>query len=115
MYLQLCIFAEMPLHMPSLLSLAILLNHAMGRVHYVAPDDSSSTNGNEATQSLQFYLKNTSKYFSSDFHFYFKMGHHNLNTDLVVYTKCYQCKADWGKPQHHKMYLTRKHYHTQCY
>ena len=72
----------MPLHM--LLSLAILLHNAIGRVHYVAPDDSSSTNGNEATQSLQFYLKNASKYFSSDSHFYFKVGHHDLNIDLVI-------------------------------
>ena len=72
----------MPLHM--LLSLAILLHNTMGRVHYVAPDDSSSTNGNEATQSLQFYLKNASKYFSSDSHFHFKIGHHDLNIDLVI-------------------------------
>ena len=69
-----------------LLSVALLLHIAMAKVYYVTPDDSKSINSNDtdSAKSLEYYLKNTSKYFSSDSQFQFKMGYHYLNTDLVI-------------------------------
>ena len=45
---------------------------------------SISSNDTESAESLEYYLKNASKYFSSNSQFHFKMGHHYLNTDLVI-------------------------------
>ena len=71
-----------------LLSVSLLLHITctMAKVYYVTPDDSDFINSNstEFARSLEYYLKNTSKYFSSDSQFHFKMGHHYLNSDLVI-------------------------------
>ena len=55
-------------------------------VYNVRSDDNItiSLNDTESGESLEYYLKNTSKYLSSDSQFHFKMGHHYLNTDLVI-------------------------------
>ena len=55
-------------------------------VYNVRSDDNItiSLNDTESGESLEYYLKNTNKYFSSDSQFHFKMGHHYLNTDLVI-------------------------------
>ena len=66
------------------LTVAILLPMTMGRVYYVTPDDYSFSINNENTNSLSYYLNNTSKYFTSDSQLNFKPGNHYLNTDLVI-------------------------------
>ena len=66
------------------LNVAMLLHMTMGRVYYVIPDNYSTINNNDTTNSLGYYLKNTSKYFSSDSQLKFKLGNHYLNTDLVI-------------------------------
>ena len=70
----------------ALLSVAVLMHIATAEVYYVMPaaNDSDFINETESRSSLEYYLKNTSKYFSSDSQFHFKMGHHYLNTDLVI-------------------------------
>ena len=75
---------EMQFHV--LFSVALLLHTTTATVYYVTPDDGDFTNNNdtESAKSLECYLKNTNKYFSSDSQFHFKMGHHYLNTDLVI-------------------------------
>ena len=67
-------------------SLLLHITCTMAKVYYVTPDDSDfiNSNGTEFARSLEYYLKNTSKYFSSDSQFHFKMGHHYLNSDLVI-------------------------------
>ena len=66
------------------LSIALLVHITRGRVYYVTPKDTFSTINNDTTNSLEDYLQNTSKYFSSDSQLNFKPGHHYLNTDLVI-------------------------------
>ena len=73
----------MPLH-NMLLSVALLVHTTTGRIYYVTPEDSSSTINNDAGNSLGYYLKNTSKYFSSNSQLKFKPGDHYLSTDLVI-------------------------------
>ena len=70
----------------ALLSVAVLMHIATAEVYYVIPaaDDSDFINETESGSSLEYYLKNTSKYFSSGSQFHFKMGYHYLNTDLVI-------------------------------
>ena len=74
----------MSFHM--LFSVALLLHITMATLYYVTPDDSDfiNTNDTESAMSLEYYLMNTSNYFSSDSQFHFKMGHHYLNSDLVI-------------------------------
>ena len=69
-----------------ILFVALLLYITNAVVYYIKSDDNESINNNytESGESLEYYLKNTSKYFSSDSLFHFKMGHHYLNTDLVI-------------------------------
>ena len=69
-----------------LFSVALLLHITTAKVYNVTPDDGDFINYNntKSAKSLEYYLKNTSKYFSSDSQFHFKMGHHYLNTDLVI-------------------------------
>ena len=63
-------------------SLVYITNAAV----YNVRSDNKSLNNNDTQpgECLEYYLKNTSKYFSTDSQFYFKMGHHYLNTDLVI-------------------------------
>ena len=70
----------------ALLSVAVLMHVATAEVYYVIPaaDDSDFINETEFGNSLEYYLKDTSKYFSSDSQLHFKMGYHYLNTDLVI-------------------------------
>ena len=65
---------------------ALSLIHITNAAVYNVRSDNISLNNNDAQpgESLQYYLKNTSKYFSSNSQFHFKMGHHYLNTDLVI-------------------------------
>ena len=74
----------MSLHV--VISVTLWLHITTATVYYVTPDDGDFINNNdtESAKSLKYYLKNTTKYFSSDSQFHFKMGHHYLNTDLVI-------------------------------
>ena len=67
-------------------SVALLLHITTATIYYVTPDDGNfiKNNDTETAKSMNYYLKNTSKYFSSDSQFHFKMGYHYLNTDLVI-------------------------------
>ena len=69
-----------------MLFVALLLHITNAIVYYIKSDDNGSINNNdtESAKNLEYYLKNTSKYFSTDSQFHFKMGHHYLNTDLVI-------------------------------
>ena len=69
-----------------LFRVALLLHITTATVYYVTPHDGDFANNNdtESAKSLEYYLKDTNKYFSSDSQFHFKMGHHYLNTDLVI-------------------------------
>ena len=74
----------MQFHM--LLSVVLLLHITIAKVYNVIPDegDFMDYNETESAKSLEYYLKNTSKFFSSDSQLHFKMGYHYLNTDLVI-------------------------------
>ena len=67
------------------LSLLLHITTANG-VYNVRSDDNItiSHKDTESAESLEYYLRNTNQYFSSDSQFCFKMGHHYLNTDLVI-------------------------------
>ena len=71
-----------------LLSVAMLLHIVTAKVYYVnvTPDENDLINSNDtdSAKSLEYYLKNTSEYFSSDSQFHFKIRYHYLNTDLVI-------------------------------
>ena len=70
-----------------LFSVTLLLHITMATLYYVKPDHSdfiNNRNDTESAMSLEYYLMNTSKYFSSNSQFHFKMGHHYLNSDLVI-------------------------------
>ena len=56
-------------------------------VYNVRSDDNItiSLNDTESGESLEYYLMNTSKYFSCNSRFHFKMGHHYLNTDRTSF------------------------------
>ena len=69
-----------------LFSVVLLLHITTAEVYNVTPDDGDfiDYNETESAKSLEYYLKNTSKYFYSDSQLHFKMGHHHLKTDLVI-------------------------------
>ena len=70
-----------------MLFLALLLHMTNAVVYYIKSDDNESMinyNDTESAKSLEYYLKNTSQFFSSGSQLHFKMGHHYLNTDLVI-------------------------------
>ena len=60
-----------------------MLHITTAAVYNVRSDDNRTIglNDTESGESLEYYA---SKYFSSNSQFYFKMGHHYLNTDLVI-------------------------------
>ena len=58
----------------------LLLHVTIAAVYNVT----TSSNDTESADSLGYYLKNTNNFFSSDSQSNFKMGHHYLNTDLVI-------------------------------
>ena len=64
-------------------SVALLLHITTATVYNVTPHDGDFMSSDTA-KSLDYYLKNTSKYFCSGSHIHFKMGHHYLNSDLVI-------------------------------
>ena len=70
----------------SFLLVALSLHTTTAVVYNVRSDDNISinSNGTDSAEILEYYLKNTSKYFSSYSTLHFKMGHHHLNTDLVI-------------------------------
>ena len=71
-----------------LLVASLLLLHTTNAVVYnVKSDEDYSINSSGDSQSeeyLEYYLQNSSKYFSSFSQLNFKMGLHYLNTDLVI-------------------------------
>ena len=70
-----------------LLFVSLMLHITTGTAVYNVRSDDNITislNDTESGESLEYFLRNTSKYFSSDSRFHFKMGHHYLNTDLVI-------------------------------
>ena len=76
----------MMLFLSSLVAL-ILLPHTTNAVVYnVKSEDDKSINSDDAESAeyLEYYLQNSSKYFSSYSQLNFKMGLHYLNTDLVI-------------------------------
>ena len=73
--------------MPLLMLLFVsFLIHIINASVYNVRSDNTSLDKNDAQpgESLEYYLKNTSKYFSSDSQFHFKMGYHYLGTDLII-------------------------------
>ena len=69
---------------PSLVLLLILslLHTTSSNVYYVIPDDHHTTNNN--TYTLQHYLNNTNKYFTSHTQLYLLPGQYYLKTDLII-------------------------------
>ena len=65
-----------------LLLLSSLLHTTSSTVYYVIPDDHYTTNNN--TYTLQHYLNNTNKYFTSHTQLHFLPGQYYLNTDLII-------------------------------
>ena len=65
-----------------LLITATLLNTTSSSVYYVIPDDHYTTNNN--TFTLQHYLNNVNKYFTSHTQLHFLPGQYYLNTDLII-------------------------------
>ena len=71
----------------SLMVLLMLLLHTTNAVIYnvKSEDDNSINSGDsQSAEYLEYYLQNSSKYFSSYSQLNFKMGLHYLNTDLVI-------------------------------
>ena len=56
--------------------------HKSSTVYYVIPDDDYTTNNN--TYTLQHYLNNINKYFTSHTQLHFLPGQYYLNTDLII-------------------------------
>ena len=67
---------------PLLLILSSLLHTTSSTVYYVIPDDHYTTNNN--TYTLQHYLNNANKYFTSHTQLNFLPGQYYLNTDLII-------------------------------
>ena len=69
-----------------LVALTILLHISNAVVYDVKPDDDKSINSGDlvSAEYLDYYIQNSTKYFSSYSHLNFKMGLHYLNTDLVI-------------------------------
>ena len=72
---------------PSVLLLSLLIQSSLlyttsSTVYYVIPDDHYTTNNN--TYTLQHYLNNTNKYFTSHTQLHFLPGQYYLNTDLII-------------------------------
>ena len=65
-----------------LLLSASLLHTTSSSVYYVIPDEHYTTNNN--TYTLQHYLNNTNKYFTSHTQLHFLPGQYYLNTDLII-------------------------------
>ena len=66
-----------------LLLIASQLYHATcSTVYYVIPDDHYTTNNN--TYTLQHYLNNVNKYFTSHTQLHFLPGQYYLDTDLII-------------------------------
>ena len=65
-----------------LLILFSLLHTTFSAVYYVIPDDDYTTNND--TYTLQHYLNNINKYFTSHTQLHFLPGQHYLNTDLII-------------------------------
>ena len=65
-----------------ILVLVSLLHTTSSTVYYVIPDDHYTTNNN--TYTLQHYLNNTNKYFTSHTQLHFLPGQYYLNTDLII-------------------------------
>ena len=60
----------------------LLLITAFSSVYHVIPDDHYTTNNN--TYTLQHYLNNVNKYFTSHTQLHFLPGQYYLNTDLII-------------------------------
>ena len=68
-----------------LLLLSLLLHITTGSVYNVTPDDNYYPNTTcHHCQSLQHYLLNTTKYFTSNTQLLFLPGLHHLHTDLII-------------------------------
>ena len=67
----------------TLLLMALLLHMTIAVVYNVRSEDGNS-NDTESAESLGYYLKNASKYFSSHSKLLFQMGYHNLNTIMSI-------------------------------
>ena len=66
-----------------LLLVASLLHITTSIVHYVMPDNHYHPI-NDSTYTLQHYLNNTSKYFTSNTQLHFLPGQYYLNNDLII-------------------------------
>ena len=65
-----------------LLLILSLLHTTSSTVYYVIPDDHYTTNND--TYTLQHYLNNINKYFTSHTQLHFLPGQYYLNTDLII-------------------------------
>ncbi|XP_065907497.1 uncharacterized protein [Dysidea avara] len=65
-----------------MLLVSLLLQTTSSAVYYVIPDDHYTSNNN--TYTLQHYLNNTNKFFTSHTQLHFLPGKYFLNTDLII-------------------------------
>ena len=73
----------MPQHNLLLLLVATLLHTTSSTVYYVTPDNHYHPI-NDNTYTLQHYLNNTNKYFTSNTQLHFLPGQYYLNNDLMI-------------------------------
>ena len=66
-----------------LLLVASLLHTTTSTIYYVIPDDHYHPI-NDNTYTLQHYLNNTNKYFTSNTQLHFLPGQYYLNNDLII-------------------------------
>ena len=85
MYANLFVFQPSIFKMLSftLLLVALLLHVTTSTVYYVMPDDHYHPI-NDNTYTLQHYLNNTNKYFTSNTQLHFLPGQYYLNNDLII-------------------------------
>ena len=65
-----------------LIIISSLLYTTSATIYYVIPDDHYTTTNN--TYTLQHYLNNINKYFTSHTQLHFLPGQYYLNTDLII-------------------------------
>ena len=74
---------ELTMYTFSLLLASLLYSASSTTVYHVVPDNQFSSSNNN-TYTLDHYLNNVNKYFTSDTELHFLAGHYNLNTIIFV-------------------------------
>jgi len=66
----------------TLLLISLLCSVQCSNIHFVKPDYDEDNSDNAHT--LQYYVNNSDKYFTSHTEIYFKRGQYYLNTDVFL-------------------------------